>query len=572
MSDVFGQAASADMEGAFFEAVWNSADVGMCVTDANRRFVKVNDAYCHLYGYGRDELVGHDFTKVLPEEMRTHAAKIHDAFIAGAPESAGEWQVLRRDGVIVDVHVTATRVVQSEQVYKVTTVSDISSRKAAERKLQADNSALSSLEARYRAVIENFPNGQVIIFDQDLRYLVATGDEWAKLNIDPSALIGKRVNEIFGSELANKIEPYYRRALTGEQFDVDLAFAGETYNCRFGSLYDQAGNVAEGLVITQRVSERKRAEAEAKTFQSLMTSAIDSVVLVGLDFKIVYTNPAYDNLLGVPTGALLGKDADASLTESSKSIFQNAKHDFFANGQWQGELVHKHQNGDLIETFVSAFVIYDEEGKPIYFASIVRDIRDQRRAERQLELSEARLRMIVANLPVVVFTTDEKGIFTLSEGQGLAVLGLAPGQVVGASLFELYADFPEVVQNTQRALEGNPITYEVYIPAANQYFEQHTSPLYNDAGNISGVLGVSYNITDRKQAVAALERTNTRLAQLNELNSQLNAANNPRGAWQRGCVILMVHMTPVEFSLCVRGGYDANNPEWATLVASCLAR
>jgi PAS domain S-box-containing protein len=138
MSDVTGQLVTGAGAGMFFEAVWNSADVGMCVTDANRRFVTVNDAYCRIYGYDRTELVGYEFTKVLPELTRAQAADIHDAFIAGASESAGEWQVLHRDGGVVDVQVTAARVVTEGQTYKVTTVADITAHKVSQRHLETE--------------------------------------------------------------------------------------------------------------------------------------------------------------------------------------------------------------------------------------------------------------------------------------------------------------------------------------------------------------------------------------------------------------------------------------------------
>jgi PAS domain S-box-containing protein len=570
MSDVLGAVVSGDGEGVFFAAVWNSADIGMCVTDANRRFVKVNDAYCRLYGYDRSELVGYEFTKVLPEAMRGRAADIHDAFIAGAPESAGEWQVLRRDGIIVDVRVTAARVTHDGQTYKVTTVSDISKQKAAERKLQADRDALSSLEARYRTVIENFPNGQVIVFDHDLRYVVATGDEWNKLNIDASTLIGKSINDIFGRELATMIEPYYRRALAGEQFDVDLAFAGETYNSRFSPLYDDAGNVAEGLVITQRISERKRAEAEAKVLQSLVASATDGIALVDMDGKITYTNPAYDTLLGYAPTEALGRDSNDTLSAQGQVLVQEAVNVILAQGKWQGAMEHQHRDGHTLETLMTAFLLFDDGGVPTQIASIIRDVSEQRRAERQLELSEARLRMIVANLPVVVFTTDEQGIFTLSEGRGLASLGLQAGQVVGASLFELYANFPAVIQNTRRAFAGESVTYEIYIPGAEQFFEQYTAPLRDDAGNITGVLGVAYNITERKQASAALERTNTRLAQLNELNSQLNRASSAQDVLESVADYFGDCAQEAVLSLLYVETDAAGEPEWATVVANHL--
>ena len=152
---------SASAEWEFLDAVYNSADIGICVTDENRRFVRVNDAYCETYGYTREELIGQPFTRVLPEGIRETAARMHDEFLAGGDESAGEWQVLRKDGSVRDIIVTAGRVATpDDRRFKVTTVTDITERKATESTLQRTENELRSL-------IENLPDG--ILLENDAR-------------------------------------------------------------------------------------------------------------------------------------------------------------------------------------------------------------------------------------------------------------------------------------------------------------------------------------------------------------------------------------------------------------------
>src|SRR5579871_5668121 len=57
----------------------------------------------------------------------------------------------------------------------------------------------------------------------------------------------------------------------------------------------------------------------------------------------------------------------------------------------------------------------------------------------------ARLRDAVARAPIVLFAVDAEGLFTLSEGQGLEVLGIQPGEHVGQSYFDLYRELPDSV-------------------------------------------------------------------------------------------------------------------------------
>lgn len=57
-------------------------------------------------------------------------------------------------------------------------------------------------------------------------------------------------------------------------------------------------------------------------------------------------------------------------------------------------------------------------------------------------------------MPFIVFALDAEGVFTASDGEGLAALGLEPGEVVGRSAFEVYRGEPEVLENLDRALSG----------------------------------------------------------------------------------------------------------------------
>ncbi|MCK4774813.1 MAG: hypothetical protein KAT30_08500, partial [Candidatus Krumholzibacteria bacterium] len=75
-------------------------------------------------------------------------------------------------------------------------------------------------------------------------------------------------------------------------------------------------------------------------------------------------------------------------------------------------------------------------------------------AEKQMEETRRTLDNVLHNAPLVVFTIDNEGIFTLSEGRGLKALGLSPGEVVGQSAFEVYGEYPDILSNLRHALAG----------------------------------------------------------------------------------------------------------------------
>jgi PAS domain S-box-containing protein len=129
------------------------------------------------------------------------------------------------------------------------------------------------------------------------------------------------------------------------------------------------------------------------------------------------------------------------------------------------------------------------------FATIFSDVTGRKRAMEALQASEQRLSSVVSNLAVVLYALDENGIFLLSEGKGLAMLGLQPGEVVGRSAIEMYAPFAEVSQGLARALAGESFMH--VAPLGDFWFEIWYSPVRDPAGRLAGTIGVAFDISDR---------------------------------------------------------------------------
>ncbi len=139
-----------------------------------------------------------------------------------------------------------------------------------------------------------------------------------------------------------------------------------------------------------------------------------------------------------------------------------------------------------------------------------RDVGEHREAHARLKQAEERLRTVVSNAPVVLFSLDAKGVFTLFEGQGLQALGLRPGEVVGRSIFEVYREAPRILENIRRVLAGEDFTASVEVeggPGAGCWFQIHYAPLRDRHGQVSGAIGVAADITESRRAAAALRRS-----------------------------------------------------------------
>ena len=142
---------------------------------------------------------------------------------------------------------------------------------------------------------------------------------------------------------------------------------------------------------------------------------------------------------------------------------------------------------------------------------ILYDIHESKLKEEALRESQDRLRSTLNNASLVVFSIDTGGIFLVSEGRGLAALGLKAGQVVGESVFSLYGDHPEILECFRRALAGEEFSALNRVDPGNLAFETVWMPLRDSQDRILGVTGVATDVTERTRVESALRESEERL-------------------------------------------------------------
>ena len=147
------------------------------------------------------------------------------------------------------------------------------------------------------------------------------------------------------------------------------------------------------------------------------------------------------------------------------------------------------------------------------------------RAEQALREAEERLRAVISNTPAIVFAVDKEGVFTLAEGKGQQPLGGTPRQAVGLSIFDVYQDVPEVTENIRRALDGEPRS--VVVEMSGRTFDALYEPVRDQEGQVTGVVGVVQDVTERRREEQRVQET-SRLVAIGELAAGVaHEINNP---------------------------------------------
>jgi PAS domain S-box-containing protein len=128
---------------------------------------------------------------------------------------------------------------------------------------------------------------------------------------------------------------------------------------------------------------------------------------------------------------------------------------------------------------------------------------ERKRAEEKLRESETRSRVLIEQIPAVLWTVDNNLRFTSMLGAGLARLGLKPNELVGTSLPAYFETddktFPPLAAHS-RAIAGEPATFHVEWKEGS--YACHVEPLRSMAGEVQGAVCMALDVTDRKQLEA----------------------------------------------------------------------
>jgi rsbT co-antagonist protein RsbR len=146
------------------------------------------------------------------------------------------------------------------------------------------------------------------------------------------------------------------------------------------------------------------------------------------------------------------------------------------------------------------------------------------------------LRAIEGHLPIVVWAIDRKGTFTHHEGNGLAAIGLTPGQHVGMNIFELYAELGETMAPLRRALAGQLEHSSAEVHGI--VWDTWQIPVRDARDEVTSVVCISLDVSEARRAEKLLTE---RLALIERQQSVIRALSAPIiEVWDRVLAIPML--------------------------------
>lgn len=312
---------------ARLRAIFDQAAVGVAEIDSTSgRLLRVNNKYCHILGYGEDELTQRDFMELtLPEDLAPDLAAMEQLRADEVREFSLEKRLLRKDGTAVWVNLTVSPLWAPGEAptTHIAVIEDISARKQAE-----------SERVRLASIIEAAPD---FIGYCDLHGQITYLNPGAKrlLELDTGEPLDNLYIKDFHSDRANRLatETILPTALRDGYWSGETALLTRTGR-QVAVLQlviahkDEAGNPEYFSTIMRDISERKAAEEKLagteKRFRAMIEHSADGIALLAVDGTVAYLSPSATRITGRTPVERVGTNTSSVFHPEDKSIIPDA--------------------------------------------------------------------------------------------------------------------------------------------------------------------------------------------------------------------------------------------------------
>ena len=292
---------------------------------------------------------------------------------------------------------------------------------------------------------------------------------------------------------------------------------------------DAAGNVVGASTIARDISERKESEEKLRIAalytRSLIEASLDPLVTISREGKITDVNEATEKVTGVSREHLIGSEFSNYFTdpESARRGYQQV----FAQGEVQDyPLAIRSTAGKVTDVLYNATVFKNEAGEAAGIFAAARDITEKKQAQETVAAEREKFNNILDVLPpyVVLLTPDYHVAFANREFKKRF------GESGGRRCFEFLFNRSEPCEicETYKVLQAKKALEWKWTGPDGRHYDIYDFPFTGTDGSTL-ILEMGIDVTERKQAEAALQESETKFRTLAESAPQLVWMCTPDG-------------------------------------------
>jgi diguanylate cyclase (GGDEF)-like protein/PAS domain S-box-containing protein len=286
------------------------------------------------------------------------------------------------------------------------------------------------------------------------------------------------------------------------------------------------------ILLTMIPTIRKQAEvkkeliATTKRYESFFQATTDAIYISSADYRVMYVNPAYENLFGWKREEVVGNHNPIHIKghDKEREVVFNALVKRQSVSNYETKLQRK--DGNIIDVSITLSPILDSTGTLIEIAAIARDITERKKMEGHLKQQESLYRQLTENSSdiIALYNAQHENVYVSPSSE--RILGYTSKEYIDLKVEDVVheEDLPAVLDCRKKATLGEAQSCVFRMKSKEGeyiWLESSSKPLLDEAGNLTQIQVTTRNIHHQKVYQELLQKSEERYRFIAEYSTDM---------------------------------------------------
>lgn len=394
--------------------------IGMAIISPDMELIQINDKFCEITGYTRDELLGMKFTSIThPDDIENGVEKFERARNGEIDGFEANKRYIRKDGSVINVIISTKYIYSTDgsMAYSVGFVQDVTEHKLVEKELRERESRLREAQRIAKLGFWEWDLVRDKLYWSDELYSLLN------LKSDEFIVTPDSLQELIHPEDRSSFYEHFNAVLENDipfkhEHRIQLPDGGIHYHRVQGVVIrDASGLPIRTFGTVLDITEQKLVEKALLLYEHIVNASTDAMAVIDTDYRYLAVNQYYLDAFQVTRDTVIGSTVTQIIGKENFESFAKPNIDRALSGVPSNMQGWSYQPG-FGKRYLDIYdkPLRDEEGKVFGVVINAHDITERKLAEDELMRNEELLRRYYEVGSVgMAMSSPEKGFFQFND-------------------------------------------------------------------------------------------------------------------------------------------------------------